>query len=232
MSVFIFHSPKDVNETVGIIKAVVGHIGGKVKRESDNVISAAWRTKKCLTFSPMKFTFYVGKDMIRAVTPASMGAAVFSSLASNGADQNTTDLVLMDRGLGGPYEKAWNEFILGLEKHYPDIDFGISSGKIVVTDVKILGDRHQQVFTSRSVRNPSIGKALIGGALFGTPGAIVGGMSGTTYTQGKSADKLPSQVFATFRHSNGLVFDAVISKNSPTYHQIMVNMSELSNPTL
>lgn len=211
--IFTFHSTVGEAKTVDIIKNVVRDIGGKIKKERENIILACWRSKKFATVFPTKCRFYIGKDMVRVVIPA-------SSCYGGG-------IVAMERGNGSPYERIWNEFILGLNRLYPTLDFGILPSPIKLVAVKFVGDNVEQVFTSTSLNNPSLGRALVGGMLFGSAGAIIGGMKQTTITRGKSSTIFSNKLLVTVRYSNGLTFDGEILKDSHVHNQIIVNMSRL-----
>lgn len=212
--IFTFYSPKEIHETIDMIKNVVHNIGGKVKEERTNIIIACWRSKKFATVFPTKCIFYIGQDMVRAVISVSSGGA---------------GIVAMDRGNGSPMERVWNEFVWGLTNLYPNLDFGIVSGAITLTAVKFVSANTEQVFTSTSHSTPSLSGALVGGMLFGSAGAIIGGMNQTTVTRGTSTTRFSKKLLVTVRYSNGLTFDDEILKDSYVYNQIIVNMSRLDN---
>lgn len=218
--VFTFYSPKEVDETCDIIKDVVKSINGKIKKERGNVIEAHWRSTKYMTVSPTRFVFYVGKDMVRVLMPHSAPSALFNAAFDGG-----TPMIMMERGVSG-LERVWNEFIEGLCKKYPTIDFGLIPGKASLDAIKIVGDGIEQMFTSTSWNRPSWGGALLGGLLFGSTGAILGGMSGTTMTRGSTTTRFSNKVMATVRYTNGLTYDGEMMKNSPTYNEIIVDMSQ------
>lgn len=214
--VFTFYSPVEVNETFEIIERVVTSMKGKTKRMSDCRMNAEWRvqkyhTKQYHTVLPTKCSFYVGKDVVRAVMPTS----------------GSTGVITMSRPLGG-LAIVWNAFIESLITMYPDMDFGMKPGTAMLDAIKMVGNGTEQVFTSTSWNNPSWGGALLGGILFGTPGAIVGGMGGTTRTTGRSATRFSDKVLAKVRYTNGLTFEGEMLKTSSAYNEIMVNMSQLT----
>lgn len=213
--IFTFYSTVSKSETVDIIKNVVTHIGGKIKVDQNNTLVAKWRSKKFITVFPTKCMFYVGTDMIRAIIPAPAGFG--------------GGLICMDRGSGSPYEKIWNEFLLGLDKLYPDMDFGLKSGNAILESAKFIGEKTEQIFSSTSRSRPSLTGALLGGILFGTPGAIIGGIGkSSSNTHGKSITRSTNEIITTVRYTNGLTFTGEIVKDSYVYNQIIVNMSELN----
>jgi hypothetical protein len=113
----------------------------------------------------------------------------------------------------------------------PGVDFGIRPGDLELVAVQFVGDGTEQVFVSTTRNSPSWGGAALGGMLFGTAGAIIGGSAGTSYTTGKSSTRFSNNVLAKGRYSNGLLTEGILSKNSPVYQEIMVNMSQLSDVT-
>lgn len=216
MYVFTFYSPENESVTCDMIKNVIRSIGGKIKSEQNNVIKAQWRSSRWITIMPTLFEFYVGKDMVRAVIPNASPYAL---------TKDASPLIMVDRGCAG-FERVWDEFIKGLCNLYPDIDFGLLSGDAKLDAIKIVGDGMEQVFTSTSWSQPSYGGALIGGLLFGHTGAILGGMHSHTTTRGNTTTRFSNKVLATVRYTNGLTFDGEMSKNSSTYNEIIVNMSQ------
>ncbi len=213
--VYTFQSPLGTEETYNIIKTTVESMHGKVKMVSPGCLQATWRTRRCHskqfhTVFPSKFRFYVGEGIVRAV----MGNANFS-------------IIVSQFKLGG-LQIVWNAFIESLMKVAPNIDFGIKPGVVNLVAVQFFGDGTEQVFVSTTTHSPSLSGAVFGGLLFGTAGAIIGGTAGTSYTTGKSSTRFSNEVLAKARYSNGLLAEGMLLKNSPTYQEIMVNMSRFS----
>lgn len=214
---YIFHSPKGVSETMGIIEKVVLSMNGKVKRVSDNQIEAKWKiqsyhTLKWITIFPVKCMFYVGEDMVRAVMAKTQNVSCIAS-----------EIPCIS------HLRPWNAFLESLTKLYPDLDFGVVPGtKSKLVAIKIVSDGIEQVFTSTSYHSPSIGGAVLGGMLLGDTGAIIGSLNGRTITSGKSSARFSNELLAEARYDNGLVCEGILYKNSQTYNEIMVNMSKLN----
>ncbi len=213
--VYTLQSPWDVSKTCDIIERTVKSMGGKVKRVSPGSLEATWRTRPChskqyYTVFPSKYRFYVGDGIIRAVT----GNAEFP-------------FIVMRFKLGG-LQIVWNAFLESLTKVAPGVDFGIKPGDAELVAVQFYGDDIEQVFVSTTVHSPSWSGAIMGGLLFGTAGAIIGGSAGTSYTTGSTSSRFSNQVLARARYSNGLLAEGVVLKSDPVYHEILVNMSRLS----
>ena len=214
--VYTFHSPWGVDETCNVITYTIRSMYGSVKRLSPGCIEATWRTqgfhsKQYHTVFPSKFRFYVGEGIVRAV----IGNANFS--------------IIVSRFKLGGLQIVWNAFIESLMRVAPNVDFGIKPGVVDLVAVQFLGDGTEQVFVSTTTHSPSLSGAVFGGLLFGTPGAIIGGSYGTSHTAGKLSTQFSGTVLVKARYSNGLLAEGLLQTNSPTYQEIIVNMSRYSD---
>lgn len=210
---FTFSTPWGAADTSEVIKTTVEAMSGKIKEVSPGYFKAKWRihpTHKTEFY--FKCKFYVGDDMVRAIIKADFephGIKKFKRL--------------------GRMMKFWNTFIEHLLVQYPDVDFGLAPGVPDISAVKFYGDGTEQVFTSTTKTSPNIGGAIVGGWLFGTAGAIIGGTSGSSYTTATSRVEFSSYLLAKVRYSNGLVLEGLIGRDSSLYHEIMINMSRLTD---
>lgn len=215
-TVYTFHSPETPDETMAIITDVVTSMRGKYKVTSPGCVIAEWRIQpyhslQFYTVMPPKYTFYIGADMVRVVR-----------------SKGTYPMIAMRYPVTN-FHRFWNAFIESLYTRHPDMDFGLTSGKEADLDaIKLVGDGMEQIFTSTTRNSPSLGGALLGGALFGSTGAIIGGMYGKSYSSGTSSTQFSNKILAVARYSNGLTIEGELYKNSPAYHEIMANMSVLS----
>ena len=209
-ALFTFNSPMETTETCKIIKDVIASIGGKLKFERGNIIEATWRSPKFKTLFPSRFAFYVGANMVRVT----MSTGVWRE-------------IMYERGRGGA-DEIWHKFVEELLSQHPSIDFGLSLDRVVMEYVKFFGDGTEQVFTSHSRSKPSLGGAIVGGLLFGSTGAILGGMNTRTVTSGRTITRFSNTILATCRYTNGLVLNGEITVHSPFYNEIMANMSQLT----
>jgi hypothetical protein len=123
---------------------------------------------------------------------------------------------------------VWNAFIEWLMKVAPGVDFGIKPGNAELVAAQFVGDDIEQVFVSNTHHSPSWGGAIMGGLLFGTAGAIIGGTSGTSRTVGRTSTQFADTVLVKARYSNGLLSEGKLWKNSANYNEILVNMSRYS----
>lgn len=213
--VYTFRTPWSVDETCDVIKSTVKSMKGKVKEVSPGCLNAQWRTqsyhsKRYHTVFPTKFRFYVGEGIVRVVT----GSA-------------NMQMIPMIFKIGGIHI-VWNAFIESLMTVAPGVDFGVEPGNPKLVAIQFVGDGTEEVFVYTTKNSPSWGGAALGGLLFGSVGAIIGASAGTSYTTGKSSMRFSNSVLAKARYSNGLLAEGVLSKNSPTYQEVLVNMSKFS----
>ena len=118
----------------------------------------------------------------------------------------------------------WDWFLETLFEKYPGVDFGVSlaMGDPVVAGVlNLSGDTHE-VHTSVTRGGTSLGGFLIGGALFGDAGAVVGGLSGKQRTVTNSRTEYSSTLLARVIYSNGRLWEGLVYKKSQLYNEIML----------
>lgn len=122
-------------------------------------------------------------------------------------------------------DKWWDLCLSALFELSPDTDFGVSLAEKspYVVGLLYLGDDMEQVHISHTKRNTSITGFLLGGALFGDAGAIVGGMSGRQRTVGHTFTQFSNSQLARLIYNNGRLWEGTITKGSKLYNEIMVN---------
>lgn len=211
--VFTFGTPWSQAETCEAIKATVLSMNGTIKDLSRGRLKAKWKIngKKPGVFDHC-CTFYVGDGVVRAVTDF----------------KDTEIIVMVFRKLSKPLA-LWNAFLENFTKRYPDADFGIEAGLPELVAIQFLDDGTEQVLVSNTVNRPSWGGAALGGMLFGTAGAIIGGSGGRSYTTTTAHTKVSKLRSALVRYSNGLVFQGKLINNGSLYQELMVNISRFSN---
>ena len=196
---FTFISPVKSEETRKLIERAILSIGGYVKPHG-GYLECGWKRKGALL--NVKFEFYIGQTAVRAVPTMNYGLGLAPTL------------VLKKDGM----DCVWERFVEALLRQNPD--FNLSAGEPVVESVMFADGEVQQVFTSK--HRPSYGGAMLGAALFGEAGAIVGGMGGRTSTT--SFSRAASKVYMKVRMSNGRVREGMIPVRSREYNQIMANI--------
>ena len=120
----------------------------------------------------------------------------------------------------------WDKFLIALMETEPDADFGVTMAfdNAVIVGVQYLGSDIIQTQNSVTSGGSSLLGFLAGGALFGSAGAIVGGMSGSQHTTGESFDMLSNKQIAKVIYNNGRYWEGVVKKGSRMYNEIMVNL--------
>ena len=119
----------------------------------------------------------------------------------------------------------WDIFLRSLFSCSEGVDFGVSlaKGAPQLAGVLHLGDGTQQVSFSKTKGGTSLSGFLIGGALFGDAGAIVGGLSGKQRTVTHSTTVFSDALLVRIIYNNGRLWEGKVSKGSPLYHEILVN---------
>lgn len=211
--VFTFGTPWGQAGTCEAIKATIRHMNGTVKDLSRGRLTAKWNVKlKNASVFDHSCTFYVGDGIVRAVT-----------------DFPDTEIIVMVFNKLTPPLAFWNVFVESLIKCCPGVDFGIVAGLPELVAIQFLDDGTQQVMVSKTTNHPSWGGAALGGMLFGTAGAIIGASGGRSLTTTNTRTTISKDRTAMVRYSNGLAFRGRMMNNSSLYHEIMVNMSRLSD---
>ena len=123
-------------------------------------------------------------------------------------------------------DRLWDKFLIALMETEPDADFGVTIAfdNAVIVGVQYLGSDIIQTQNSVTSGGSSLLGFLAGGALFGSAGAIVGGMSGRQSTFGEVSDTLSDRQIAKVIYSNGRYWEGVVKKGSKIYNEIMVNL--------
>lgn len=214
--IYTFHSPWGIDETCDVIKTTVESMCGKTREIYPGCIEARWKTqpfhsKQFRTLFPTKHTFYVGDGLVRVDDGGGMMQMFAPRFDVSG------------------HSAIWNAFVESLIKVAPDVDFGIKPGAFELVAAQLVGGETEGVFVSNTMHSPSLSGAILGGLLFGTPGAIIGSSYGTSRTMGKLTNQFSSTALLKGRYSNGLLIECVLQRNSPVYNFVLVNMSRYSD---
>lgn len=120
----------------------------------------------------------------------------------------------------------WDLFLHTLFEQNPGVDFGVKMalGDPLVAGVLNLSGDTREVSYSHTSGGTSLGGFLLGGALFGDAGAIVGGLSGKQKTVTDSRKIFSNKLLVRIIYTNGRLWEGTVIKGSPLYNEIMVNM--------
>lgn len=120
----------------------------------------------------------------------------------------------------------WDFFLYELFISSPGISYGVSlaNGAPQLAAVLNMGDETRQVSYSKTTGGRSLGGFLVGGALFGTAGAVVGGLSGKQHTVTHTNTVYANTILVRIIYNNGRLWEGSVQKGSKLYNEIMVNM--------
>lgn len=120
----------------------------------------------------------------------------------------------------------WDFFLQELFDSSPGVGYGVSlaNGAPQLAAVLHLGDETRQVSYSKTTGGRSLGGFLVGGALFGTAGAVVGGLSGKQRTVTHTNTVYSSTLLVRIIYNNGRLWEGTVHKGSNLYNEIMVNL--------
>lgn len=192
--IYTFNTVISPEQTAQIICTTINAIGGTVTKMQNNVIDAKWRSPKYHTILPTKFSFIIGQDAVRV-------------MCGNGMMQ----FIVVNLGQGKGAASIWMTFVEKMLSLYPDVNFGLKGGDIVLDKIKFLTDGIEQTIRATSVTNEHL---LI---------------PDITYTVGKTQSIFSKNILAKARYSNGLIAEGHIAKGSRDYNIIMANISEYTN---
>jgi hypothetical protein len=190
-TVFVFKSPCSTEETIKMLTDVVAEIG--IVKKSDETQGILETKLNCFPWGNRKTEFYIKRDSknsnVRAIVHSStnMGDEWFQA-KRQGIDRN------------------WDGFLQKLFQGYSGLDFGVTfSDNIYVAVAQNLSGDTQQIYSSRQTDGTSLAGFLLGGFVFGAPGAIVGGLSGNSRTRGRNETVFNKWVLVRAILSNGRV---------------------------
>lgn len=118
----------------------------------------------------------------------------------------------------------WDWFLDILFEKYPGVDFCVSlaNGDPVIAGVLNMSGDTREVYSSTTRGGTSLTGFLIGGALFGDAGAVVGGLSGKHRTVTDSRIEFSNTLLVRVIYSNGRLWEGPVTKGSSLYNEIMV----------
>lgn len=207
---FTFTTNMTPRETALAIKNTISQIGGSTKGPDSNFVGRfripkGWKPAYH-TLLKSRCRFYVGKNGVRAVLKASSTAGICV-----GEHQPIAE------------ERVWDAFIRTFLSLYPKCGANIEPGMIRFDTVKVQDGADVYTYSAITRNTPSVGGAILGGAVAGNIGALIGASAGnSTTTATVTAEKNP-KVRVIARYTNGHNQDTELYKGSHRYHEIMIN---------
>jgi len=199
-TVYCFVSPFSTQETVDLICRTLPTICGVVKEKSEN--RGYIKAKIPLVRNKVDVEFFVKR-----------------------AEKDCNVRVLWKKMAS---DNLWDAFLTAMHGQSNNADFAITraNGDPYAVALLYLGGELEEVQISRSVRKNSLINALIGGALFGDAGFVLGGMTGPTRTQGYSYERFSDSQLVRIMYNNGRIWEGTLKKGSKLYNDIMVNFAD------
>lgn len=207
---FTFTTNMTPYETAEAIKRTILQMGGKTRGDNGSFVGRfkipkGWKPAYNTLFRS-KCRFYVGKNGVRAVLNVE---------GSTGSRVGEHDPV--------KEERVWDAFIRMFLALHPNSGANIEPGKIRFDTVEVKDGPDVMRYAAVTRNNPSIGGAIIGGALAGDVGALIGSSAGKSRTAMFATAERNPRVRVTARYTNGQNQESDLFKTSRKYHEIMVN---------
>ena len=199
-TVYCFVSPYSTPETVDLICRALPTLCGVVKERNDN--RGYVKAKIPVRGNKINVEFYIKR-----------------------AEAECNVRVLWKK-LADDY--VWDAFLSTIKELTNQADFAVTcaNGDPYAIALLYLGGELEEVQISRTVHKTSIMGALLGGALFGDAGFILGGMSGPTRTYGHSYERFSDSQLVRIMYNNGRIWEGTLKKGSKLYNDIMVNFAD------
>lgn len=212
MAYYQFTLPLSGGETFALIKQVTEKsctIRQEVPGESIEV-----KTKFRMGKGSLPFVFYLREtgDGTEVMVSSDNGTLTGALAAMNGnKPESVWDLP----------DKEWSDLIEDFTAAYPG--FPLRSGKPTAAAAMLCDDGMAQESVSRG-KNLSLGRAAVGGALFGNTGAVLGGLSGTKQTRTQTRNVFAATVLFRVLYSNGRLIERSVKKASREYAELMAKL--------
>lgn len=209
MAYYQFSLPMNTGESYQLIKTVCEK-SCIVKQECPHE-SIEVRTKFRMGQGSLPFVFYLRELEEGTEVMVSSDNATFTGVlvAMNGnKPESVWDLP----------DKEWSGLIKDFLKEYPA--FPLQAGKPIPVAAEPCDDGVGQESVSRG-KNISLSRAAVGGMLFGSAGAVVGGLSGTKKTISQTRNIFSATVLFRVLYSNGRLIERTVKKNSREYAELM-----------
>nr|DAU28076.1 MAG TPA: hypothetical protein [Caudoviricetes sp.] len=207
---FTFTTNMTPEKAAAAIKNTISQMGGSTKGPDSNFVGRfripkGWKPA-FHTILKSKCRFYVGKNGVRAVLRASGTTGICV-----GEHQPIAE------------ERVWDAFIRMFLSLYPECGANIEPGKICFDTVKVQDGEDIYTYSATTRSTPSIGGAILGGAVAGDVGALIGASAGSSKTVATVVAEKNPKVRVIARYTNGYNQDTELYKGSQRYHEILVN---------
>lgn len=207
---FTFTTNMTPEKAAAAIKNTISQMGGSTKGLDSNFVGRfripkGWKPAYH-TILKSKCCFYVGKNGVRAVLRASGTTGICV-----GEHQPIAE------------ERVWDAFIRMFLSLYPECGANIEPGTVRFDTVKVQDGEDIYTYSATTRSTPSIGGAILGGAVAGDVGALIGASAGSSKTVATVVAEKNPKVRVIARYTNGYNQDTELYKGSQRYHEILVN---------
>lgn len=207
---FTFTTNMTPEKAAAAIKNTISKMGGSTKGPDSNFVGKfripkGWKPAYH-TILKSKCCFYVGKNGVRAVLRASGTTGICV-----GEHQPIAE------------ERVWDAFIRMFLSLYPKCGANIEPGTVRFDTVQIQDGADIYTYYATTRSTPSIGGAILGGAVAGDVGALIGASAGSSKTVATVVAEKNPKVRVIARYTNGYNQDTELYKGSQRYHEILVN---------
>ena len=207
---FTFTTNMTPEKAAAAIKNTISQMGGSTKGPDSNFVGRfripkGWKPAYH-TILKSKCCFYVGKNGVRAVLRASGTTGICV-----GEHQPIAE------------ERVWDAFIRMFLSLYPECGANIEPGKVRFDTVTVQDGADIYTYSAKTRSTPSIGGAILGCAVAGDVGALIGASAGSSKTVATVVAEKNPKVRVIARYTNGYNQDTELYKGSQRYHEILVN---------
>ena len=207
---FTFTTNMTPEKAAAAIKNTISQMGGSTKGPDSNFVGRfripkGWKPA-FHTILKSKCRFYVGKNGVRAVLRASGTTGICV-----GEHQPIAE------------ERVWDAFIRMFLSIYPGCGANIVPGTVRFDTVTVQDGADIYTYSATTRSTPSIGGAILGGAVAGDVGALIGASAGSSKTVATVVAEKNPKVRVIARYTNGYNQDTELYKCSQRYHEILVN---------
>jgi hypothetical protein len=208
MALYQFDVPLDAKAALNIVKSACEKTC-KIKKESLHSL-------ECKTHTVRKHgSWGLPEDNV-----------VFRFAVSDNSDGTSTLVCVCPYTGGALYkeksgdcpDKHFNRFLSALKALVQDLDVSPDEVEIIAA---VRCDSGLSEVSTSTYKNVSIGRALVGGALFGDAGAVVGGLSGKKHSTTASHSTFSGQGLFRIYYSNGRLIEKAVLKNSSEYAELL-----------
>lgn len=224
MAYYRFSLPLGISESYRLIKSVCEK-SCTIKREVPDE-SIEVKTKFRMGKGSLPFVFYLSyvNDETNVFVSSDAGKGSSGNSLGDAMARFNSALVQAGSEMSGKEtiwdlpDKEWSDLIEDFCSAYPD--FPLGSGKPTPVAAEQCDDGIGQEAVGKG-KNISLGRAAVGGALFGGAGALVGGMSGMKRNITRSRNVFNATMLFRVLYSNGRLIEKEVKKNSREYAELM-----------